>query len=195
MQLQQELRPSLGQERPSPARRWGRVGVRAEPCPAVPPLGSPAREPRGRDASMGRLSRAWQRRCSPSAYKGQSSHTDRLFSPLQQLQEQPSHPGTRRRRRAAREKHWHAAGKKRNREIKMKFKCHAGSSEPPAQSWCQQIRDGWKQEGCSKMPRAGVKTNSCRFSELGARPGVLPGEKAAAATAASSPRSDPALQG
>lgn len=32
---------------------------------------------------------------------------------------------------------------------------------------------------------AGVKTNSCRFSEPGARPGVLPGEKAAAVKAAS----------
>lgn len=147
---------------------------------------------------MERLCRAWQglRGTRSEAINGKSSHTHGLFSAAAAAPGAAFTPATRRRRRrVAREKHWHAARKKLNGELKIKLKCRAGSSEPPAQRWCHprhrasRLRTaGIRRAGARCFLHAGVKTNSCRFSELGARPGVLPGEKAAAVKLHGQPR-------
>lgn len=142
-------------------------------------------------------------RCSPErGYKWQEQpHTDRLFSAaaaapgaaftpaLPHCSRGPAGGGGE--GQPGRNTGTSQGKKKLNREIKIKFKCHAGSSKPPAQSWCHPRHRasrlgtaGSCRAGARCFLHAGVKTNSCRFSEPGPGPGVLPGEKAAAVKAA-----------
>ncbi|KAL9824801.1 uncharacterized protein GJ701_014554 isoform 1-T1 [Geothlypis trichas] len=129
-------------------------------------------------AAWGRLEchGAGRRLCrSRSALEGVQEGWECLGCSLQAASKRPEpqssrHSRDRRRRRAA--------GRKELGGDKVQCKRRAGAASRPHRAGATRARGQAGGSGAAArcFLHAGVRTNSCRFSELGARPGVLPGE-------------------